>query len=166
VAWGAAAIGVEGLRPVDVVVHDYALVTFDRESGERQHTVVVPRGTAVPSPSVWRARMVPTCASGTPEYNFKLVICEMGAAIRDERRFAWDGEGSLHRLEGEERLVVPLNESNPVLGRLDPPHRPSDPAPRLEVILGVDADRWLRATVRDLRAEKVLLDQAGVVRLV
>ena len=90
----------------------------------------------------------------------------MGAAFRDESRFAWDEQGALHSLEGEDRLVVPLNEADPVLGRLDPPHRPSDPAPRLEVILGVDADRWLRATVRDLRSDRLLMEQAGVVRLV
>ena len=65
----------------------------------------------------------------------------------------------------EYRVVVPLNESNPTLGTLDPPHSPRDRRPRLEVSFSVNEDRWLCGTVFDLKTRKVLLDDAHVVRL-
>ena len=73
----------------------------------------------------------------------------------------------LRRLGGThgDRLVVPLNEGDPTLGYLDPPHMPGDRDPRLDVAFGVDGDRWLVATVRDLRSGSVLMDATPVVRL-
>ena len=47
-------------------------------------------------------------------------------------------------------MVVPLNAASPTLGYLDPPHDPQDRRPRLEIAFGVNAERWLVATVRDL----------------
>jgi hypothetical protein len=62
-------------------------------------------------------------------------------------------------------VVVPLNEASPTLGRLDPPHSPRDHRPRLEISFGVDKDRWLVTTVRDLQTQRLLLDGQPVVRL-
>ena len=95
----------------------------------------VPRGTRIPTePNLWRRRLVPTCSLGEPERIFKLVICEIGRNSGDERRFSWDADGQLRALGGEQsegdiQLVVPLNESNPTLGTLNPPHPPSDQRP-------------------------------------
>ncbi len=109
---------------------------------------------------------MPTCALGEPERVFKLVVCELGHASDDERRFGWDAAGQVHKIRGgADKLVVPLNESSPTLGRLDPPHPPSDRAPRLEVAFGINEDRWLAATVRDLKTSRVLMDGEPVVRL-
>ena len=101
---------------------------------------------------------------------FKLVICEIGRDTGDERRFSWDRRGNLHKLGGRDpggntSLVVSLNESNPTLGYLDPPHRPSDRRPRLEISFGVNADRWLCASVTDLFNGKQLMRGEPVVRL-
>ena len=63
-------------------------------------------------------------------------------------------------------VVVPLNAASPTLGTLDPPHSPRDHRPRLDVAFGVNADRWLVATVRDLLAGKELMHEEPVVRLV
>ncbi|CAN0584799.1 unnamed protein product, partial [Laminaria digitata] len=62
-------------------------------------------------------------------------------------------------------LVVPLNESNPTLGYLKPPHAPSDKRPRLEISFGVNADRWLCATVYDLFTKRYMMREEPVVRL-
>jgi hypothetical protein len=62
-------------------------------------------------------------------------------------------------------VVVKLTEANPALGRLDPPHSPSDSAPRLEVGFGINRERWLCATVRDLRTGRHLMREEPVVRL-
>jgi hypothetical protein len=133
--------------------------------------VVVPRGTRFPSSKdLWKRSLVPTCSLGEPEKIFKLVICEVGDGHNgDERRFGWDATGRLHSLGARDgdasSYVVKLNESNPTLGRLDPPHQPGDRRPRLELSFGVNADRWLCATVTDLVNRKRLMQDEPVVRL-
>jgi len=167
-AHGACTLAARGFAPADHIVHDYAIVTWDHETNERQSTVVVPAGTPFPTePDFWHQLLVPTCALGEPERLFKLVICEVGRAHDGEHSFGWDVDGRLKRLSGdpERSLVVPLNEKNPTLGTLDPPHPPGDRAPRLDVRLGIDDDRWLVATVLDLKTDQTLLNKRPVVRL-
>lgn len=172
VAYGAAVYAAGSIEPADFIVHDYALLTYDLRTKEPQYSVIVPRGTRFPtSPQLWKRQLVPTCALGEPERVFRLVVCELGASTED-RRFGWDSDGRLHKLGGSEDksqgrkpLVVRLNEANPALGMLDPPHWPSEKTPRLEVSFGVNAERWLCATVLDLRRGKHLLREEPVVRL-
>lgn len=168
VVTGACALSARGFAPSDYIVHEYAIVVFDAKTGERSTTTIVPAGTRFPTaPDLWRRHLVPTCALGEPERIFKLVVCEIGAAAQGDRSFGWDDSGQLHTLGGTdgERLIVPLNEANPALGFLDPPHPPGDRAARLDVRFGVDADRWLVATVRDLKTSKTLMEGEPVVRL-
>jgi molecular chaperone DnaK (HSP70) len=174
VAYGACAYAADHLAPADFIVHDYALLTHDRRTQKPQHTIVVPNGTRFPTaPDLWKQRLVPACSLGEPESIFKLVICEIGeAGADDERRFAWDREGKLRKLGGQPehqandgKLVVKLNDADPALGTLDPPHLPSDQRPRLEVSFGVNAERWLCATVCDLFSDKYLMRDEPVVRL-
>lgn len=167
VVWGGAAIAADALTESDFLVHDYAILTWDPTTGEAVHVPIVERGARFPTrPDHWHRQLVPTCALGEPESVFKLVICELGGASEDERLFGWDAHGRVHTLtSGETRLIVPLNEGAPALGTLDPPHAPGDRTPRLDVCFGVDADRWLVATVKDLATGKTLMDAAPVVRL-
>ena len=171
VVYGAAAFAAGEVTQSDFIVHDYAFVTYDPKTHDPIHTVIVPKGTRFPSRApVWKRKLVPTCSLGEPEKVFKMVICEVGSDEGGDRRFAWDAEGKLHKLGGAgggtgQSIVVPLNESDPVLGRLDPPHKPSDRNPRLEIAFGVNADRWLIATVRDLQTDKLLMKDEAVVRL-
>jgi molecular chaperone DnaK len=168
VAYGACAFAAGRAAPADFVVHDYALVTHDLATKQQRLTVVVPRGTPVPSkPDLWKAQLVPTCPRGEPEKIFKLVICEISQG-GPGRNFAWDAGGQLHRFSADdagEELVVKLNEANPALGYLDPPQSPSDNRPRLEVALGIDRRRWLCATVMDLRTGRELMRGKPVVQL-
>jgi molecular chaperone DnaK (HSP70) len=170
VAYGAACFAGDRMDTLDFIVHDYAFVTHDPKSGEAQHTVIVPRGTRFPtSPELWKRQLVPTCALGEPESLFKLLICEVSKGDGDERRFVWDAAGEAHKVggpTGEAQLVVPLNEASPTLGYLDPPHSPRDRRPRLEIAFGVNAERWLIATVRDLLTQRELMREEPVVRLV
>jgi len=171
VAYGAAAFAAGALSQSDLIVHDYAFLTYDPKTNDPRHTLIVPRGTRVPTaPDLWKRQLVPTCALGEPERLFKLVIAEIGQAEPDERRFAWDEAGALKKLGGEgqaatDKVIVPLNADNPTLGELDPPHEPGDRRPRLEIAFGVNAERWLVATVRDLRTQKLLMEEKPVVRL-
>ena len=110
---------------------------------------------------------MPTCSLGEPERLFKLVICEIGSSGSGQS-FGWDERGQVHALgkSGESPLLVKLNEANPALGHLDPPHSPRDLRPRLEVSFGVNAERWLCATVLDLHTKKHLMRDEAVVRLI
>lgn len=167
VAYGAAAFAAGKYDNSDIIVHDYAILTHDRASGDPEHVPIIRRGTRFPTArDAWRGQLVPTCALGVPEDKFKLVICEIGAPDEDERHFGWDTMGRVHKLKGGvERLVVPLNATNPVLGLLQPAHKASDHRARLDVMFGVDENRWLTATVIDLHTKKTLIDHQPVVRL-
>jgi hypothetical protein len=170
VAYGAAAFAADRYAQVDFIVHDYAFVTHREGTREPEYTVVVPRGTRFPTrPDFWKAQLRPTCSLGVPETLFKLVVCEIGRAHGDGRRFVWDAAGDLHKVGGkaggEGQVVVPLNDSSPALGQLEPPHAPRDRRPRLEIAFGVDDDRWLIATVVDMLTRRTLMDRQPVVRL-
>jgi molecular chaperone DnaK (HSP70) len=170
VAYGAAIFAADRVRASDFILHDYALLTHDAASGAPSFAVIIPRGTRFPTAmNLWERQLVPTCALGEPERFFKLVICEVGDSA-GERAFGWDDAGNLHRLGGDasarsQPLVVKLNEANPALGELSPPHSPSDRRPRLRVAFGINADRWLCATVEDLLARRRLMNEEPVVRL-
>jgi molecular chaperone DnaK (HSP70) len=169
VAYGACVFAAGRVEPADFIVHDYALLTHDLATKRPEHSVIVPQGTRFPSrPDLWKRQLVPTCSLGEPESVFKLVICEI-AAGGPGRNFAWDADGQLHNLGGAEQkgeqLVVKLNEANPALGHLDPPQSPSDTRPRLDVSFGINAQRWLCATVLDLKTKKHLMREEPVVRL-
>ncbi|TNF27344.1 MAG: Hsp70 family protein [Deltaproteobacteria bacterium] len=172
VAYGACAFAADAVSQADFIVHDYAFVTYDAQTHAPEYTIIVPRGTRFPTrPDLWQRKLVPTCSLGQPEHYFKLVISEIGDAAADpvDRRFTWDGAGQLHKLGGQggddARVIVPLNEANPTLGYLDPPHSPRDKKPRLEIGFGVNAERWLVATVVDLATRKQLMREEPVVRL-
>ncbi len=169
VAYGAACYAAGRVGTADFIVHDYAFLSHDPSSGEPRHTTVIPGGTRFPTPpDFWKRQVVPTCALGEPEAVFKLVICEVARADGGERRFAWDASGDLQKIggaTGKAEVVVPLNASSPTLGYLDPPHDPRDRRPRLEIAFGVNADRWLVATVHDLLARRELMREEPVVRL-
>jgi molecular chaperone DnaK (HSP70) len=170
VVYGGACFAAERIGTLDFIVHDYAFVTHDAKTGEAQHTVVVPKGTRFPTaPDFWKRQLVPTCSLGEPESIFRLVICEVARGEGTERRFVFDASGDLHKVggtSGKDQVVVPLNASSPTLGYLDPPHEPKDRRPRLEIAFGVNAERWLVATVHDLLTRKELMSEEPVVRLV
>ncbi len=170
VAYGGACFAADRVAALDFIVHDYAFVTHDAKTGEPQQTVIVPRGTRFPTaPDLWKRQVVPTCALGEPETIFKLVISEVARAEGGDRRFVWDAAGDMHKVGGTgggNDVIVPLNAASPTLGYLDPPHSPRDRRPRLEIAFGVNAERWLTASVRDLLTQKELMDEEPVVRLV
>jgi molecular chaperone DnaK (HSP70) len=170
VVYGGAAFAADRIGTLDFIVHDYAFVTHDAKTGEAQHTVIVPRGTRFPTPpDFWKRQLVPTCSLGEPESIFRLVICEVARGEGGERRFVFDAAGDLHKVggtTGQDQVIVPLNASSPTLGYLDPPHDPKDRRPRLEISFGVNAERWLVATVLDLLTRKELMSEQPVVRLI
>ncbi|MEW6367303.1 MAG: Hsp70 family protein [Acidobacteriota bacterium] len=169
VAFGGCIFAAGAIEPTDVILHDYAFVTYDRKTHEPEYQIIVPQGTRIPTAEpVWRRHVTPTCPLGEPERIYKLVICEMGRAHDDHRRFVWDQSGRLHTVGGEQKqktVIVPLNEANPTMGYLEPPHHPRERAARLEIEFAVNEDRWLTASVFDLKVRKHLMVEEPVVRL-
>ena len=169
VAYGAACFAAGRVAALDFIVHDYAFVAHDPKTGVPEHVVVIPRGTRFPTkPDLWKRQLVPTCSLGEPETIFKLLVCEVARSDGGTRAFVWDAAGDLHKVggeTGEREVVVPLNAASPTLGYLDPPHAPRDRRPRLEVSFGVNGERWLIATVYDLLAQRELMREEPVVRL-
>ena len=71
---GACTLSARGFAPSDYIVHEYAIVVYDQQTGERRTTTVIPAGTRFPTrPDFWQQHLVPTCALGEPERIFKLV---------------------------------------------------------------------------------------------
>ncbi len=167
IAYGACAYGADHLTRSDFIVHDYAFVTYNRKTHEPEYNVIVPRRTPFPTDGdFWRRQLVPTCPLGIPENYFKLEICEIGKKHLVDQEFVWDREGQLHSLsDGDAPVIIPLNKDNPTLGTLDPPHEPTDHAPRLDVAFKVDENRWLCVTVRDLKTSRYLKRDTPVLRL-
>jgi molecular chaperone DnaK len=169
VCLGAAAFAADAVMPSDFIVHDYAFVVHDPGRDEVQHLVVIPRGTRFPTATdFWKRQLVPTCSLGEPETEFKLVICEIGQDHEGEGRIAFDAQGrayALGALHGSGKVVVPLNEAQPAFGYLKPPHPPEDRRPRLEISFGVNAERWLCASVFDLWTRRYTMREEPVVRL-
>ena len=167
VAYGAAAFAAGQITASDYIVHDYALRTHNASTHLEEYVTIIPRGTRFPTkPDFWRQKLVPTCALGEPERIVKLIICELGLEDGELRRFTWDAHGNVKSQGGDrERVIVPLNETNPALGTLNPPHQPGDRSPRLDIQFGVNGDRWLVATVIDLKNGKRLMNAEPVIRL-
>ncbi len=167
VTLGAAVFSSGSLPAQDQIFHDYAIRAWDMKTHQAQHQLVIRGGTKYPTlHNHWTGRFIPTCAHGEPEETFKLVICEIGRKLGTQNEVAWDADGQAHLLRhSDDRIVVALNEENPTLGDLNPPHWPSDKNPRLEIQFGIDEERWLIATVRDLRNKNLLLDRHPVLQL-
>ncbi|MCB1041478.1 MAG: Hsp70 family protein [Acidobacteria bacterium] len=167
VTLGAAIYAAGELPTQDHIFHDYAIRAWDRKTHQPQHQLIIKRGTKFPTTSNhWIGRFVPTCAHGEPEETFKLIICEIGRKIGAQNEVAWTEQGAAVMLKNEsDSVLVALNEQNPVLGTLDPPHWPSEKKPRLEIQFGIDENRWLIATVRDLKRNILLMDHQPVLQL-
>ncbi|MCG8478131.1 MAG: Hsp70 family protein [Spirochaetales bacterium] len=167
VSYGACQFGAQRVITSDFIVHDYAFVTHDAENYEPQYNVIIPRNTPFPTvEDFWKHRVVPTCAQGLPEKIFKLLVCEIGRNRSRYQEFHWDAQGAMHSLEGEaDRLIIPLNEDNPVLGTLNPPHQPGNREARLEIAFMINGEKWLCATVKDLLTGELLMQGEEVVQL-
>ncbi|HQO04056.1 MAG TPA: Hsp70 family protein [Spirochaetota bacterium] len=169
VAFGAAAFAAGRFQKSDHITHDYAFVTYNKKNHEQEYSVIVPRGTTFPTKKdFWKRQLVPTCALGEPERIFKLVICEIGRSHSINQEFVWDEKGDLYSMQGNDNdkpLVVPLNESDPTLGYLNPPHYPSERGARVEISFMINEDKWLCSSVFDLKTRKYLLEDEPVIRL-
>lgn len=167
VAYGACAFGAHHIKKTDFIVHDYAFITYDKKTHEPCYNIIIPKKTLFPTVrDFWKRKVTPTCSQGIPEKIFKLVICEIGEGQGKNQTFVWDDRGRLHSMTKEsEKLIIPLNEKDPTLGTLNPPHSPTDKSARLEISFMINEEKWLCATVFDLKIGQYLLIEEPVVQL-
>lgn len=167
VAYGACAFGANHIKKTDFIVHDYAFITYDKKTHEPQYNIIIPKKTLFPTTrGFWKRKVTPTCSQGIPETIFKLIVCEIGESLGSDQTFIWDNRGKLHSVTGgSDKLIIPLNENDPTLGTLDPPHSPRDISARLEISFMINEEKWLCATVYDLKIQRYLLSEEPVVQL-
>ncbi|MCL5036240.1 MAG: Hsp70 family protein [Chloroflexi bacterium] len=169
VASGAAAF-MAGGTVRDVLQHSYGVLTFKplipntqdyvNIPGDDSHSIqlIFKRNTPYPAarePVTYEVGMM----EGSTQTEFALYIYEIGEKAREE--FICDP----HRgwIPISRPNIELLNEKNPALGRLSPPATKCEK--RIEVTYSVDEDRWLRVTVRDIKYDKILMDNNTVVQL-
>lgn len=167
VAYGGAIFAAEQMITSDFIVHDYAFVTHNPKTLKPEYNVIIPRYTPFPTaPGFWKRRLTPTCSQGLPEKIFKLLICEIGKKHHNYQEFIFDKDGNLHNMEKDgKKIIIPLNEDDPVLGTLNPPHPPGKRDARLEISFMINEERWLCATVHDLEIKSNLMKNEPIVRL-
>ncbi|MEE2755263.1 MAG: Hsp70 family protein [Myxococcota bacterium] len=161
VAAGGAAFAADVFKQDDFIVHDYVLAAQTTANGEITHLPIIKRGTRYPTHVRHFAKQfTPSCPQGIPETIFKLVIHEIACQGMAKARVA-DALGT-HEIRPHQ---MALNPADPILGRLEPPHHPGDPGPRLDVAFYIDKNRWLRTTVMDLKTGATLLKKHPVAQL-
>lgn len=167
VSYGACVFA-SGHRVQDFIRHDYALQTFVRSTREQEFPIIVPRGTRYPTDGpIWHEYVTPTCPHNTPATAFELKIFELGRAAGAQKEIGFDQNNRLRVLSeaDAEANIVCLNDADPTLGRLVPPHPPTKRDARLHLSFGINGDRYLVATVKDLMTGKMLMEQQPVVKL-
>jgi hypothetical protein len=143
-----------------IVHHDYAVRLFDHKAQRPEYELLVRRGTRYPA-QAGDARYY-TLTKGQTE--FALPVCEVGLAGR--MRIDWVERPNGHRYwtpgpVEEKECVYTLNEGDTL--RISPPGVAGQH--RLRVEFSVDAERYLCATVHDLKLKRDIRENARLVKL-
>jgi molecular chaperone DnaK len=169
VARGAAAF-VAGVDFHDHIQHDYAVRYVNPDSGDYEYHVIVRRGTSYPT-SEPVARMT-VKASHEGQTQLGIAIFEMGTARRkggdQPLELVFDPSGAARVTpvsvdEEEQRSLFWINEQRPTFLHADPPGRHGEP--RFEVEFGIDGNKRLLITARDLKTKRMAYRNHPVVKL-
>lgn len=168
IARGAAAF-VAGVDFFDHIQHDYAIRHVDAKTGEVQYRLLVQRGTAYPTTGAVARLTVKASYEGQGELG--LAIFEMGESPRRdapavELIFDPSGAARIGQVtagDREDRARCWVNEHSPTFLQADPPAERG--AARFEVTFGIDANKRLLVTARDLQTGRLLYREHPVVKL-
>jgi molecular chaperone DnaK (HSP70) len=169
IARGAAAF-VAGVDFYDHIQHDYAVRHVDPRRGDYAYRPIVPRGT--PYPTTAPVARLTVKASHDGQTQLGLAIFEMGEAPagREEQpvELVFDPSGAARVRQvtpedRERRQYFWVNEQNPTFLTADPPARRGEP--RFEVEFGIDGNKRLLVTVRDVKTSRVTHRDFPVVKL-
>jgi molecular chaperone DnaK len=170
IARGAAAF-IAGVDFYDHIQHDYAIRYLNRDRGDYEYRVLVPRGTPYPTREPLARLAIKATYDGQTQLG--IAIFEMGARrpgdVQSRVELVFDPSGAARVLhlspdEVEGRNLFWMNESNPTFLLADPPAQAGEP--RFEVVFAVDGNKRLLITARDLQTGRLVLEAYPVVRLI
>jgi hypothetical protein len=169
VARGAAAF-VAGVDFQDYIQHDYAIRFVDPVKGEYCYRTIVPRGTRYPTTDPVARLTVKASHDGQEQLG--IAIFELGErhgqALSAPVELVFDISGAarlavLGPEEEENRTFFWINENNPTFLEAQPPAQKGEP--RFEAEFGIDGNKRLLITVRDLKTKQMIYRDHPVVRL-
>jgi hypothetical protein len=170
VARGAAAF-VAGADFFDHVQHDYALRVVDPLRGLPDYRPLVKRGTPYPTREPVARLVIRATHDGQRQLG--LAICELaqrpGGQSGEGVELVFDPSGAARLVEvqadeRERRERFWVNEQAPTFLSADPPARRGEAC--FEVSFGIDENKHLEVTARDLRTGRLTHDRVPVVKLV
>ncbi len=170
VARGAAAF-IAGVDFYDHIQHDYALRHRDSSTGEESFHTIVQRGT--PYPTKESVAKLTIRGSFDGQEQLGLAIFELGESRQHIKaggtlELVYDSSGNARitavSFEDEDRRNhFWLNEDNPTFLKADPPTQKGQP--RFLIEFGVDGNKRLLITVRDILANRLIHRDLPVVKL-
>jgi molecular chaperone DnaK (HSP70) len=169
VARGAAAF-VAGVDFYDHIQHDYAIRYLDRRKGQYDYHLIVKRGT--PYPTKEPVARITVKASHDDQTQLGILIYELGEVrtrcTGESVELVFDPSGAARVVqvspdEQDRRTRFCINESAPTFLKADPPARAGEP--RFEVTFGIDGNKRLLITARDLQTGRITHRDFPVVKL-
>jgi molecular chaperone DnaK len=164
---GAAAFAA-GADFFDHIQHDYAIRFLDPLRGDHDFRVLVKRGT--PYPTREPVAKLTVKASHHGQTQLGLAVFELGQERRGGQpvELVFDPAGAARVVqvtpdEEERRTHFWVNEHSPTFLTADPPARQGEP--RFEVTFGIDANKRLLLTARDLQTGRLTHRDHPVVKL-
>jgi molecular chaperone DnaK (HSP70) len=144
-----------------IIHHDYSIRVYNEEAAKPEYEMLVRRGTPYPTKDAFQMRYY---AVARDQQFFSLPLCEVGLAGR--HALAWNrrANGNYYWLpQGSEEndCVAVLNEGHQI--RLTPPGEGSQA--RLRVEFSIDENRFLRATIHDMKRDKDIYTNEIVQKL-
>jgi molecular chaperone DnaK (HSP70) len=169
VARGAAAF-IAGVDFYDHIQHDYAFRFMDPAKGDYDYYPIVERGT--PYPTRDPVARVTIKGSYHGQTQLGLAIFELGERRRAHRQPAlelvFDPQGAARLSamspdEEERQYYFWVNEHSPTFLNADPPAVKGEP--RFDLEFGIDANKRLLVTARDIKTNKLVHRAYPVVKL-
>jgi molecular chaperone DnaK len=169
VARGAAAF-VAGVDFIDHIQHDYAIRFVDPSKGDYGYRPIVARGTPYPTKEPVARMTIKASHDGQAELG--LAIFELGEKRQRrseqpvELMFDPSGAARLSYVSPDEedrRYYFWINEHSPTFLHADPPAQRGEA--RFEVEFGIDGNKRLLITARDLKTKRVTHRDYPVVKL-
>jgi molecular chaperone DnaK len=169
VARGAAAF-VAGVDFYDHIQHDYSIRFVNPKSGAYEYRVIVKRGTPYPTTQPISHLVVKSSFDGQTQLG--IAIFEMSEQKADSApglEIVFDPSGAARMMqvspqEQEDRRLYWMNEKNPTFLFANSPGGQGEP--RFTVDFGVDANKRLTITARDLKSGTLAFANQPVVKLI
>ncbi|HVP20639.1 MAG TPA: Hsp70 family protein [Anaerolineaceae bacterium] len=169
VARGAAAF-VAGVDFYDHIQHDYAIRFVNPKTSAYDYRVVVKRGTPYPTEKPTTRLTVKASFDGQKQLGIAIFeLSEKRAGATPGTELVFDPSGAARMIqvtpqEIEERQLFWMNEDHPTFLAADPPGKQGEP--RFAVEFGVDSNKRLILTARDLNNNRLVYSNIPVVKLI